>query len=43
MANLLMEAEAMGNELKFPDDGMCISKKMALEDKGKLNSLTRPV
>ena len=42
MANLLMEAEAMGNELKYPDDGMCISKKMALEDKGKLNSLAIP-
>ncbi len=42
MANLLMEAEAMGNELKFPDDGMCISKKLALEDKAKLNSLTIP-
>jgi uroporphyrinogen decarboxylase len=42
MGNLLMEAEAMGNELKFPDEGMCISKKMALEDKGKLNSLSVP-
>jgi uroporphyrinogen decarboxylase len=42
MGNLLMEAEAMGNELKFPDDGMCISKKLALEDKGKLNSLSVP-
>ena len=42
MANLLMEAEAMGNELNFPDDGMCISKKLALEDKAKLNSLTIP-
>jgi uroporphyrinogen decarboxylase len=42
MGNLLMEAEAMGNELKFPDDGMCISKKVALEDKGKLSSLSVP-
>jgi uroporphyrinogen decarboxylase len=42
MGNLLMEAEAMGNELRYPDDGMCISKKMALEDKGKLNSLSVP-
>lgn len=36
--DLLMEVEALGNELKFPE-GMCISKKMALEDKGKLSSL----
>jgi uroporphyrinogen decarboxylase len=42
MGNLLMEAEAMGNELKFPDDGMCISKKVALDDKGKLSSLSVP-
>ena len=37
--DLLMEVEAMGNELKFPEDGMCISKKVALEEKGKLSSL----
>ncbi len=37
--DLLMEAEAMGNELKFPEDSLCISKKVALEDKGKLSSL----
>ena len=37
--DLLMDAEAMGNELKFPEDSMCISTKVALEDKGKLNSL----
>jgi uroporphyrinogen decarboxylase len=37
-----MDVEAMGNELKFPENGMCISKKMALEDKGKLNSLKVP-
>jgi uroporphyrinogen decarboxylase len=42
MGNLLMEAEAMGNELRYPDDGMCISKKMALEDKGRLNRLSVP-
>ena len=42
MGNLLMEAEAMGNELKFPENGMCISKKLALEDKAKLNSLSVP-
>jgi uroporphyrinogen decarboxylase len=37
--DLLMEVEAMGNELKFPEDSLCISKKVALEDKGKLSSL----
>jgi len=42
MGNLLMEAEAMGNELRYPDDGMCISKKMALENKGRLNRLSVP-
>jgi len=42
MGNLLMEAEAMGNELRYPDDGMCISKKMVLEDKGRLNRLSVP-
>jgi uroporphyrinogen decarboxylase len=37
--DLLMEVEAMGNELKFPEDSLCISKKVALKDKGKLSSL----
>ena len=37
--DLLMEVEAMGNELKFPEDSLCISKKVALEDKRKLSSL----
>jgi len=37
--DLLMEVEAMGNELKFPEDSLCISKKVALEEKGKLSSL----
>ena len=37
--DLLMDAEAMGNELKFPEDSFCVSTKVALEDKGKLNSL----
>jgi uroporphyrinogen decarboxylase len=37
--DLLMEVEAMGNELKFPEDSMCISKKVALEEKEKLSSL----
>ena len=40
--DLLMEVEAMGNELRFPENGMCISTKMALEDKGKLSSLKPP-
>ena len=37
--DLLMDVEAMGNEIKFPEDSMCISKKVALEDKKKLSSL----
>ena len=40
--DLLMDVEAMGNELMFPEDSMCISKRQALEDKGKLNSLRLP-
>jgi len=40
--DLLMEPEAMGNELRFPEDSMCISTKYALEDKGKLSSLQPP-
>jgi uroporphyrinogen decarboxylase len=40
--DLLMDVEAMGNELRFPEDGMCITTKHALEDKGKLNSLQVP-
>jgi uroporphyrinogen decarboxylase len=42
MWDLLMDAEAMGNELRFPEDGMSISQKGALEDKGKLSSLKLP-
>jgi uroporphyrinogen decarboxylase len=37
--DLLQDVEAMGNELKFPEDSMCISTKVALQDKGKLSSL----
>ena len=37
--DLLMDVEAMGNELKFPENSLCISKKVALEEKGKLSSL----
>lgn len=42
MWDLLTDVEAMGNELRFPENGMCISTKLALEDKGKLSSLQVP-
>ena len=42
MWDLLMEVEAMGNELQFPEDRICFSTKEALEDKGKLSSLQIP-
>ena len=42
MWDLLTDAEAIGNELKFPEDSLCISTKTALADKGKLNSLQIP-
>ncbi len=42
MWDLLMDVEAMGNELRFPEDSMSISTKRALEDKGKLSSLKLP-
>jgi uroporphyrinogen decarboxylase len=37
--DLLQEAEALGNELKFPEDSLCISTKTALEEKGLLSRL----
>ena len=37
--DLLTDVEALGNELRFPENGMCISRKMTLEDKGKLSNL----
>lgn len=37
--DLLTEVEALGTELRFPENGLCIPKKLALEDKGKLSSL----
>ena len=37
--DLLMEAEALGNELRFPENSLCISTKWALENKGKLSGL----
>lgn len=40
--DLLMEVEAMGNTLKFPEDSTCITVKAALEDKGKLGKLKLP-
>jgi len=42
MWDLLTDAEAIGNELKYPEDSLCISTRTALEDKGKLNSLQIP-
>jgi uroporphyrinogen decarboxylase len=42
MWDLLTDVEAMGNELRFPEDSLCISTKLALEDKGKLSSLQVP-
>jgi uroporphyrinogen decarboxylase len=42
MWDLLTDAEAIGNELKFPEDSLCITTKAALEDKGKLSSLKLP-
>ena len=42
MWDLLTDAEAIGNELKYPEDSLCISTKSALEDKGKLSSLQLP-
>ena len=38
--DLLTEVEALGNVLRFPEDSLCISTKVALEDKGKLSSLS---
>jgi len=40
--DLLMEVEALGNKLRFPEHSMCISEKLSLEDKGKLSSLKIP-
>lgn len=40
--DLLMDVEAMGNVLRFPEKGLPISVKMALEDKGKLSRLSLP-
>jgi uroporphyrinogen decarboxylase len=40
--DLLAEMEALGNTLKFPEDSLCISKALVLEDKNKLSSLQVP-
>ncbi len=40
--DLLMDVEAMGNKLKFPEDGMPITVEMALEDKNRLRNLRLP-
>jgi uroporphyrinogen decarboxylase len=42
MWDLLTDVEAIGNELRFPEDSLCISTKFALEDKAKLSSLQLP-
>jgi uroporphyrinogen decarboxylase len=42
MWDLTMDVEAMGNELRFPENSMCISVKEALEDKGNLINLEVP-
>ncbi len=42
MWDLLMDAEAIGNELKYPEDSLCITTKPALENKGKLSNLQLP-
>ena len=42
VGDLLKEAEAMGNVLRFPDDSMCISERLALEDKANLAHLKVP-
>jgi uroporphyrinogen decarboxylase len=37
--DLLTEVQALGTELRFPEDSLCIPVRFALEDKGRLNSL----
>lgn len=37
--DLLMQAEALGTELRFPEDSLCIPTKYFLEDKSKLNKI----
>jgi len=42
MADLLIEAETLGNELKFPEDSLCISQTHVLKDKENLKNLKIP-
>ncbi|MDI7259407.1 MAG: uroporphyrinogen decarboxylase family protein [Thermodesulfobacteriota bacterium] len=42
MADLLIEVEALGNELKFPDDSPCISKTHVLKDKENFKNFKIP-
>jgi uroporphyrinogen decarboxylase len=42
MWDLQMDVEAMGNELRFPEDSVSVSTKRALEDKGRLSGLRVP-
>jgi uroporphyrinogen decarboxylase len=42
MWDLLLDVEAMGNELEFPVDGMCYSKTEMLEEKSNLSKLRVP-
>jgi uroporphyrinogen decarboxylase len=42
MGDLLMEAEALGNKIKFPRDGMCVSETLSLAEKEDLTELSVP-
>ena len=42
MWDLSMDIEAMGNELRYPEESMSVVTKEFLEDKGKLSSLQVP-
>ena len=42
MWDLSMDIEAMGNELRYPEDSMSVVTKEFLDDKGKLSSLEVP-
>ncbi|MCK4822785.1 uroporphyrinogen decarboxylase family protein [bacterium] len=42
MGDLLIPAEALGNELRFPENGMCISQTNVLKDKANLKNLIIP-
>jgi len=42
MWDLYLDIEAMGNELKFPEDSMCVPTSRALEIKGNLSKLQVP-